>query len=923
MGRLYRWLTRILPRDVREAFGPQMSETFEALIVERRSRQGTVAALRYGLVALLDLALTGVGERIRRRLGDDPDPRDVGIAVRTRLRGGEGNMFTDLRSDILFALRTLKSAPGVAIILTLTLGLGIGANTAIFSVLHGVLLQPLPYANPGELAVVWHVGGSEAQRTRRGMSGLDLLDYRTETERFAGFAGASALGTNLTGDGQAEKIVLSWTTPNFFDILGVEPLLGRTLLEEDLVVTDRDVITRPGYVPPPVPVVLSHGLWQRRFGEDPTVIGRSLEINGQAMDVIGVMPPDFRLYLGPDALMPTNIDAWTLMPVALTDFGRGGTNFTVLTRLAPGVAMETGQEELDRVAQGFRELYPSHTESNTEVDLAPLHGEVVGDVSASLWVLFGAVGLVLLIACANVASLLLVRSGAREQEFAVRAALGGGRFRIVRQLLTESLTIAALGTVVGLFIARWGIALLLALRPDNLPRLEGVTLDGTVLAFTIGVTGVSAVLFGLAPALKAATAVGSASLANRSAVSGAPKRVRLLSAMVIGEVALSVVLLIGAGLLLRSFVLLQQVQPGFEAEGVVTASLSLPFFEFSDEAKRATFYDELHRRVSELPGVQSAAVTSWLPLAGEGDGWVSGYLTEGEDPVQWANNLADFRPVTPGYFETMRTPLVKGRVFGALDNRADGEAVAIIDTRFADRVFPDDEPVGQRIVVAVPSANQLSETNWVTVVGVVEHIRFNDITRDGRGTVYLPQRMNPWFEASVVMRTDQSAAVSGQAVRGVIAALAPSVPLFDARPLQGYVDDALAPARFSLTLMGIFALVAMALASVGLYGVVSTSVQQRTREIGLRMALGAESPGIYRLIVTHGLGLSLAGVALGIGVSTVLMKAMASLLFGVAPTDLLTFGVTAISLVTVAGLACYVPARRASRVDPVVALRAD
>lgn len=923
MGRLYGWFTRFLPRDVREAFGPQMSETFEALLIERRSRQGAVAALRYGLVALLDLVLTGMGERIRRRLGDDPDPREVEIAVRTRLRGGEGSMFTDLRSDILFALRTLRSAPGVAVVLTLTLGLGIGANTAIFSVLHGVLLQPLPYANPGELAVVWHVGGSEAQRTRRGMSGLDLLDYRTETERFVGFAGASALGTNLTGDGQAEKVVLSWTTPNFFDILGVEAAIGRTLVEDDLVVTDRDVITRPGYVPPPVPVVLSHGLWQRRFGEDPTVIGRSLELNGQAMDVIGVMPPGFRLYLGPDALMPTNIDAWTLMPVALTDFGRGGTNFTVLTRLAPGVGMETGQEELERIAESFRELYPSHAEARTEVDLAPLHAEVVGDVSASLWVLFGAVGLVLLIACANVASLLLVRSGAREQEFAVRAALGGGHFRIVRQLLTESLTIAALGTVVGLFIARWGIELLLALRPENLPRLEGITLNGTVLAFTIAVTGVSAVLFGLAPAVKAATVVGSASLANRGSVSSGRSRVRLLSGMVIGEVALSVVLLIGAGLLLRSFVLLQQVQPGFDAEGVVTASVSLPFFEFSDEAKRANFYDELHRRVSELPGIESAAVTSWLPLAGEGDGWVSGYLTEGEDPVQWANNLADFRPVTTGYFQTMRTPLVKGRVFGSLDNRADGEAVALVDTRFAERVFPTTEPVGQRLMVAVPSANQLSETSWVTVVGVVEHIRYDDITSDGRGTVYLPLRMNPWFEASVVMRTGQSAGNSGQAVRAVIASLAPSVPVFDVRPLQGYVDDALAPARFSMTLMGIFALVAMVLASVGLYGVVSTSVQQRTREIGLRMALGAEAPGIYRLIVTHGLGLSVAGVILGIGVATVLSKAMASLLFGVAPTDLLTFGVTAVALVTVAGIACYVPARRASRVDPVVALRAD
>ncbi len=894
-----------------------MADTFEEMYRSIRVQRGYLAGVRFVLRAMTDVVVAGVAERLVRALGRESNDDERADGVRLRMTGGEGSMFKDLQSDIRFSLRTLRRAPGLTGVLVLTLALGIGANTAIFSVLNGVLFRPLPYDSPSELVMVWHTGESG----RRGVSGPDLQDYMDGAESFSIFASANALGTNLTGDGPAEKIVLSWVTPGFFELLGAEASVGRVLTVEDQIITDRDVITRPGYVPPPVATVLSHGLWQRRFGEDPSVVGRTLEINGQRMNVIGVMPPSFRLLLGPDAPMPTDIDAWTLMPVALTDFDRGGSNLTVLGRLAPGAGIEQAQEEMDRFAQHFRDTYPSHARLQTEVQVASLHDEVVGSVRPFLWILFGAVGLVLVIACANVASLLLVRASAREQEFAVRAALGGGRGRIVRQLLTESLVVALIGSLLGLIVADLGIGALLTLTPGNLPRVDDVGIDRTVLMFTMGVTVLASIVFGLVPAVR--TSRARPALSGRGGSGGGRERANLRSGLIVAEVALSVVLVVAAGLLARSFLTLQRVDPGFDADNVVTVNVSLPFFQYRDADRRLSFHSLLGEAVADIPGVESAGAIAALPLSGRGGAWITPFALSEGDEAEWEASRADYRPVMPGYFEAMKTTTLLGRTFDRASNEPDAAPVIIVDHVFAQAAWGGADPVGRRVHIVVPSDNQLSERIGAEVIGVVEHVRHTDLTQDGIGTIYLPYRLNAWFESSLVLRTTGDPAGVGAAVRAALAEIDPSVPAFDVRRMDDYVADALAPTRFAMILPSFFAIVALLLAAVGLYGIISTAVQQRSREIGVRIAMGAERKGILRLVVGQGLGLTLMGIGIGLAVAALASRAVSALLFGVAPTDPVTFVAAAIGLGIVAVLACYVPAAGASRVDPVVALRTE
>jgi putative ABC transport system permease protein len=483
------------------------------------------------------------------------------------------------------------------------------------------------------------------------------------------------------------------------------------------------------------------------------------------------------------------------------------------------------------------------------------------------------------------------------------------------------LVVAVLGSLVGLIVANVGIEALLALRPGNLPRVDDVGIDRTVLMFTMGVTVMASIIFGLFPAIR--TSRARPALSGRGGSGGGRERASLRSGLIVAEVALSVVLVVAAGLLVRSFLILQQVDPGFDSENVVAVNVSLPFFQYRDAARRRAFHTLLGDAVADIPGVESAGAIAVLPLSGEGGAWISPFALSEGDEAEWEANRADYRPVMPGYFDAMKTTTLLGRTFDRASNEPDAAPVIVVDDVFAQAVWGGEDPVGRRVYVVVPSDNQLSERVGAEVIGVVEHVRHTDLTRDGIGTIYMPYRLNPWFESSLVLRTTGDAAGTGNAVREALAEIDPSVPAFDVRLMDDYVADALAPTRFAMILLGFFALVALALAAVGLYGIISTAVQQRRREIGVRIAMGAERKGILRLVVGQGLGLTLVGVGLGLAVAALASRAVSALLFGVAPTDPITFVVASIGLGIVAVLACYVPASRASRVDPVVALRAE
>lgn len=826
-------------------------------------------------------------------------------------------------SDIRFAVRSLARTPGFTLAAVLTLGLGISANAAVFSVINGVLFEPLPYDNPNALALVWHrFSNANVERSR--LSGPDFSDYQREAALFQGFAAAWAIGTNLSEEGEAEQITLSWVSTNFFDLLGVDPVLGRTFVPEDKTTTDLSLLTDPSYEPPHNVVMLSYELWQRRYGADATVIGRVITINSQSMTVIGVAPRGFRLLLPVGAEMPSGIDAWTLFPTNLADGNRAVANLTVLARLAPDVSIQAGQNELSSLAQRLRERHEVHERLGTEVSLAPMHDAVVSHVRPVLLLLLGAVGFVLLIACANVANLLLVRSASRNSEFAIRRALGGSRGRIAQQVLTESALLALAGAVVGIAFANWGVDLLLLLRPDTLPRADAVQLDGTVLVFVLGTTVLCALLFGITPALQS-SADGVATLRIRDGAPTSRHSSTLRSGLAVGEIALSMVLLIGAGLLLRSFILLNRVQPGFNPEGLVTARVSLPYFSYRDAETRAIFFERLTERVANLPGVEAVSGLTPLPLSGgDGQDWTGPYALRESDGDDWASNEADYRPVLPNFLRTMETRLLRGRGFTRADNAQDARRVVVIDDVLARRVWPDADPLGAQLRISVLNAAATgSEAVWAEVVGIAEHARLRDLRIDGPGTIYVPYRAYSWFELGLILRTTVDPVVIGDAVRAVASDIDKAIPIFQVRPMQEYVADAVAPTRFVLVLLSVFALAASALATVGIFGVVSFTVRQRMREFGVRIALGANDRNIADLVLKHGLGLSAAGVLLGVAGAVVMTRMMSGLLFGVTPTDPIAFVVMASAVTMVTLVATYLPARKATRLDPVEVLRSS
>jgi putative ABC transport system permease protein len=829
-------------------------------------------------------------------------------------------MTLDVLRDLKYALRSFARRPLFAGVIVLTLALGIGSNVAIFSVANAVLFRALPFKNPEELAFVWtRLPKTNVKRSL--VSGPDFKDYQTDATRFKGFAGAVALPGTITGEGPPERITNAYVTWNLLELLGVRPILGRTHLAEDAFPMDPKQFGNPDPKLPPNKVVLSYGLWQRRFGGDSSVIGKTVRLDGWGSLVIGVLPRDFRIYLPPDAGMPTNIDAWGVLPSNIGDFERQAAWLTVVTRLKDGVTLAQAQEDMDRLAARLRETYQFHKTQNLQIVVAGMHHDVVEHVRPALVALLGAVGFVLLIACANIANLLLVRATERGREIAVRAALGSGRGRIVAQMLTESLVLAAAGMVLGLALAWEGIRVIKVLSPANLPRIESVSLDGRAFAFAAAVAVVAAILFGLAPALRAVRGNLADGLRDRGTGTGGVRGNKLRTVLVVSEVTLSLVLLIGAGLMVRSFAAIQKVNPGFDAKNVVTFNAPIPFLKYLTSQLRANFINQLGDRLAAIPGVQSVGGVTPLPLAGGEQYSVGSYGKVGEADDAYRANKADYKAVLPGYFEAMRIPLVSGRTFLRSDNEDQAQDVAIVDAKFAARVFGKENPLGASILVDHFNEKTFSfERLPVNIVGVVANVRSTSLAAEGRETIYLPYVFQAFLPMTFVVRTTADPGGLLSRIRTEVSALDRDVPVADLSTLASWVAESMSQTRFLLALSGTFAGLALVLAAIGLYGVVSFSARQRTREIGVRVALGASDRDVRRLIVGQGMLVAAIGIVLGLGASVALTRVVSSYLVGVSATDPVTFAGVPLVLLGVSALASYLPARRATAIDPMQAL---
>ncbi|HEY6187243.1 MAG TPA: ABC transporter permease [Pyrinomonadaceae bacterium] len=802
-----------------------------------------------------------------------------------------------LWQDVHFGVRMLMKNPGFTIVAVIALALGIGANSAIFSVVNTVLLRPLPYKDPDQLVMVWEDATTQGF-PRDTPAPANYIDWRDQNQVFEGMAAIADMSFNLTGVGEPERIEGRRVSASLFPLLGVAPQLGRAFLPEE----DQPGANRV--------VIMSHGLWQRRFGSDVTIIGKPLNLNGESYTVVGVMPPQFQFPSRTDEL-------WT--PIAFTAqeaANRGGHYLKVVARIKPGVTLQQAQTEMNAIAVRLQQQY-SNTNMGLGAAVVPLHEQVVGDIKPALLVLLGAVGFVLLIACANVANLLLARAAVRQKEIALRAALGASRSRLIRQFLTESILLAALGGGGGLLLSLWGVKLLKTFIPENISQVKAINIDGRVLIFTLLVSLLTGVIFGLAPATQASKFNLNETLKEGGRDSAAGSRGnRIRGLLVIAEVAVSLILLIGAGLLINSFMRLRNVDPGFRADNLLTMNVILPRLKYADQTRRSAFYTELIQRIEALPGVQSAAVTNWIPLVMQGDS--IGISIEGRpDPPPDQRNIVVTRVVSPHYFGTMGIEALQGRQFNEQD-RADSTGVVVVSETMARKYWPGEDALGKRI----KSGSSASTNPWLTVVGVVKDVRQFQLNADPKPQMYLPYAQTSFLPPrQLVVRTNVEPTSLAATVRKTVWEIDGDQPVSNISTMEEVLAESVARQRFSMLLLGIFAGVALVLAAVGLYGVMSYSVAQRTREIGIRMALGAQRSDVLRLVVGHGLKLVLIGVSIGLVAAFILTRVMSSLLFGVSATDPTTFITISMVLMSVALLASYIPARRATKVDPMIALR--
>ncbi len=835
-----------------------------------------------------------------------------------------------LIQDLRGALRQLRRSPGFAAAVVLTLALGIGANTAAFSAVHAVLLRPPPYADPDRLVLLWHRADATGSNRLR-ISASDVAQYRERSRSFDGFAFVASPRDALLGLERAvasrrnppSHVRLGRVSPNLFSVLGAKTAVGRTFLPGESVLPSA-ALEDSAPPPPPGVVVLSHGLWRERFGADPNVVGRAVRIDGTPMRVVGVLRPDFELLLPHEAGIPPEADAWTPLRVPLARFRRverlrdqdSDNTGAVIGRLRPGITLGRARAEMTRIAAGQREEVAFYRDAEIGIDVVPMQEDAVARARPALLALTVAVTFVLLIACLNVANLLLARATGREGELAVRHALGADRGRLARQLLTEAGVLGALGAGAGLLLATWALGLLPALAPAGVPRLEGVALDGAVFAFTLGVALAATLLAGGFPALLASRRAGRAALRARDP--GAARPV-LRRALVVSQVALCLALLTGTGLLLRSFAGLQRVDPGFRSEGLITFRVTLPPGSVGGPAERAELLDRLLERVRGVPGVEHAGLVGGLPLAGEV--WTQPYGIGGRPPDVWGGDEADFRVITSDYFRAMGTRLLAGRFFTEEEDVVEEGRVVIVDRSLAERIAPDGSAVGRRLSFPLDGDPVSAE-----VVGVVEPVRHATLRRTGRETLYVPYRQEASRDVTVAVRTSASRERTQLAsVRNAAEEVAAGegLPIFHVRPMAAYVARALAPNRFALVTFTLLGIVALLLAVVGLYGVIAEAVASRTREIGVRMALGAAAGDVRRHFLARGLGLVAAGVGGGLLLALASARVLTGLLFDVSPTDPATYLAVAALLAATATAATWIPAHRASRLDPATALREE
>ncbi len=798
-------------------------------------------------------------------------------------------------SDLRYALRSVARRPLFSVILILILGVGLGANAAMFSVVDSVLLEPLPYPEADRLAWMWTLTPQGRNNTT---SALDYMDYRENSTTMAELAAYLTWPERYvtTGGDEPEVLVGAAVSSNFFQTLGTDPVIGRGFTPED-----EDPASGS-------PVVLGHGVWQRRFGGDPEILGQTVFLEGNAYEVVGVVPAAFAF--------PSWAELWRPMRMSEPQSqGRANNNFRVFGRMKPGVAIDAANAEFVNMAAGIAEEFPED-KMDWSARLVPLQNVLVGGVRGVLWVLLGAVGLVLLIACANVAALLLARAAARQGEVAVRVAMGASRGRIGRQMLTESVVIALFGGALGLGVAYWALKALASFAAGSLPGQTTIELDGTALIFTLIVSVATGILFGLAPAIRAPKLrVVEALKEGHRGMRGAGG-LGMQRQLVIGQVALSLILLITSGLLMKSFMRLQQEEMGFQPQGVLTATVRLPQITYGEERHPYQFYQAALERVSALPGVEAAGVITALPVVGGFGPWNYAHA-EGRPPATQADRKGVVRRVaSPDYFAAMGIPLMRGRTFRDSD-AADAPRVAIISRGMAEEFFPGEDPIGRSVVYP------WDPDVYFEVVGIVGDVRLGPLQMDTRPTIYWSATQNGRLSSRIVLRTSGEPLALASALRAAIGAVDPNVPVSSIQPMTAVVSSSLAQNRFRTTLLGAFAVVAVLLAALGLYGVLAQMVGRRTHELGVRIALGADRSNILAWVIRHGLKLAGIGLVFGLVGAALVTQAVRGMLFGVQPIDASTYGITVIVLGLVALAAALIPAWRATRVDPVECLRSE
>jgi putative ABC transport system permease protein len=807
-----------------------------------------------------------------------------------------------LLHDLRYGLRMLVKHKGFTAVAIIALALGIGANTAIFSLVNGVLLRPLPFPDAERIISIEGKNPEAGITTESNISFLDFTDWSQQTDLFASTAAYWTGTVNFGADGaEPERVPRAGVTTGFFSVLGIQPALGRTFVRED----DK------GW--PQTVAIISHGLWKGRFGSDPAIVGKQVAMSSRPLTIIGVMPPGFEY--------PEQTQVWVPTAVNLADEPRDNRVWSALARLNPGVDLKQAQTRLSAINAQLAEQF-HETNKGWDVTLSTLHERLVRDVKPSLLALLGAVGFVLLIACANVANLLLARSAARQKEIAIRAAMGASRTRVLRQMLTESILLSAIGGVAGLVLSIWLTDLLMSMLPDGAPRFQQIGIDYRVLTFALGISALTGILFGIVPAFQASKLDVSSALKEGGRGGEGNRRTSARSVLLIGEVALSVMLLVGAGLLIKSFLRLQEVRLGFNAHNVLTAHLALQGPKYNKDQQCVEFFRQLKERLETEPGVQAVGGSVNLPLNASGYAIGRGFIPEGRPLTVDEAKEAMFFTITGDYFRALQIPLLAGRTFEPRDN-ADGPKVVIINETTAKRIFGSSTAaIGRRLSVWAAFRGHRSDEKFMReIVGVVGDTKTGSLTGEGDMQIYVPHAQDPhWNFMGLVIRTTSDPAAFARTLRREVQAIDKDQPVYNVRTMDDVVASSLGTRRVSMQLFAVFAIAAVLLAALGIYGVMAYSVTQRTQEIGIRMALGAQRSDVLALVIRQGMVLAVIGVVVGLAGAFALTRLLVNLLYGVAATDPLTFAAIPLLLLFVALVACYLPARRAARLDPTIAL---